>query len=94
VNDDKQNLEFYQMFLAARTEVPFLGRFMPYDWIAVPEAVQSEWAYLWMFRDFARELANIVNDMKRHVHDLQAWSSVLERVTTAARVPSPVPRPR
>lgn len=57
--------------------MPFNGRFMRYDWTNMPSQLAIGWlAYANMLDEYARALANIINDFTHHVHRLRAWAKV------------------
>jgi hypothetical protein len=54
------------------------GRWMPYDWWSLLDPRHIVWmAYGEMLREYASELANIINDLTHHVHRLRAWAVVI-----------------
>ncbi len=69
----------YRAYREARAHLPLTGRFMPYNWFALPEKMSIAWmAYSQMLTEFSTELANTINDLTNHVHRLQAWVTVIE----------------
>jgi len=71
--------ELYQAYLLARQSVALHGGFIDYDWIDLPDPRAGIWIiYASMLEDFARELANGINDLINHAHRLRAWDTVLE----------------
>lgn len=72
-------LKLYQAFLAARDAAPMDGAFMPYNWTTLPDPISGLWLpYTQMLDEFARELANAVNRLTHQVHQLRAWSHVVQ----------------
>lgn len=72
-------LKLYQAFLAARDAVPVDSAFMPYTWTAQPNPISGLWLpYAQMLDEFARELANAVNRLTHQVHQLSAWSQIVQ----------------
>lgn len=72
----------YETFRATLDATPNTGRFMPYNWSGLPDRLSAVWmAYSQMLNEFARELANIINDFTHYVHQLQAWSEVMAPMT-------------
>jgi hypothetical protein len=68
----------YQRVADALDKTPFAGRIMPYDWGGLPKSLYLTWmAYSGMFDDFAREIANTINQLTNNVHRLSAWDVVL-----------------
>lgn len=75
-------LELYKAFLAARDAFPMDGGFMPYNWTALPNPISAMWLpYAQMLDEFARELANAVNRLTHQVHQLRAWSQVVQSLS-------------
>lgn len=71
----------YRQYRAALKAAPFNGKFMPYDWGALPQKLPSEWMpYAEMFKEFSQELANIINDLTRYTHQLAAWRAVVDKI--------------
>lgn len=71
----------YRQYRAALKATPFKGKFMPYDWGALPQQLPVEWMpYAEMFKEFSQELANIVNDLTRYTHQLAAWREVVDKL--------------
>jgi hypothetical protein len=76
--------ERYQHVLASR---PHSGRFLPYDWDALPESLDARWlAYSQMLSEFSRELANVINDLTNYVPRLEAWSEVVRALSNEEKL--------
>ncbi|MCP2216100.1 hypothetical protein M2226_003643 [Bradyrhizobium elkanii] len=72
------NLSAYSRYLESLESVPFSGRFMPYGWHQLPNALGIEWmAYGQMIDEFSREIANSINNLTNYTHNLKAWDKVL-----------------
>lgn len=78
---DRQNekrLQLYSAYLAARQKRAMTGRFMPYGWSCLPDPLNGTWLpYSQMSDEFARELANTVNDLTNNIHRLEVWNDVI-----------------
>lgn len=60
---------------------------MPYRWGGLPQRISAVWMpYDMMFDEFARELANSINDLTHHVHRLRAWSAVVAPLSERRRL--------
>ena len=70
-------VERYTQFRAQLDSNEISGRFMPYNWWSLPDPLPIAWtAYSLMLKEYASELANIINDLTHHVHRLRAWAAV------------------
>ena len=68
----------YIQFCRALKATPFKGKIMKYAWGELPPKLPFEWMpYSEMFDEFAREIANTINDLTRYVHQLSAWRDVV-----------------
>lgn len=68
----------YRAYLSARQTTPLTGSFMSYDWLEQEDAISGAlMPYRLMLEEFARELANVINRLTNHVHQLRAWDAVL-----------------
>lgn len=68
----------YREFLEILAVTPQTGQIMPYEWGNLPDPLGALWMpYSQMLDEFSRELANIVNDFTRYVHQLHAWAVVV-----------------
>lgn len=77
-----RRLALYQSYLLARKARPIAGRFMPYGWLALPDPLDGQWLpYSQMSGEFARELANTVNDLTNAVHRIDAWNDVMKSLS-------------
>lgn len=69
----------YRAYREARARLPLAGRFMPYNWYALPGKMSVTWmAYSQMLGEFSTELANTINNLTNHVQRLRAWAKVIE----------------
>ena len=51
---------------------------MPYGWCCLPDPLNGTWLpYSQMSDEFARELANTVNDLTNNIHRLEVWNDVI-----------------
>ncbi len=51
---------------------------MEYGWGGLHKSVDPMWTpYIQMFDEFARELANVINELTRYTHQLAAWRDVV-----------------
>jgi len=58
------------------------GRLIPYEWWTLPDPIGFIWMpYVEMLKDFASELANIINALTMDVQRLRAWARVTEFLT-------------
>lgn len=65
----------------SRITAPKAIRYMPYEWAELPDPLPFQWApYAEMFREFSRELANIINSLTQYTHQLTAWRDLLENL--------------
>jgi hypothetical protein len=72
-------IEFYRRHREALQATPYDDRFMPYpeEWTRLPNPLHPVWLpYSFMLDEFAREIANAINDLTNHVHRLRAWAAV------------------
>lgn len=68
----------YREFLKVLAVTPQTGQIMPYEWKNLPDPLGALWMpYSQMLDEFSRELANIVNDFTRYLHQLHAWAVVV-----------------
>lgn len=68
----------YLQFRRALKAAPFKGQFMKYAWGELPHQLPFAWMpYSEMFEEFAREIANAINDLTRYTHQLSAWRDVV-----------------
>lgn len=76
----KQSADAIRLYTVYRHELDHSeigGRFMPYHWWILPDALAGIWMpYSSMLSDYASELANIINDLTHDVHRLRAWARV------------------
>lgn len=73
-----RKLRLYSLYLEARDAVPLGGGFITYDWDPLPDRLGGLWLpYGQMLEDFARELANVINDLVNHVHRLETWAAIM-----------------
>src|SRR5690349_16777060 len=66
----------YRHELALLHAAPIDGQYLPYpeEWTRSPKSVAPAWLpYSLMLEEFAREIANSVNDLTNHVDRLRAW---------------------
>ena len=78
-NRSEKLIALYTAYRTALDATPVGGRYMPYRWWTLPEQMSGVWMiYVEMLKDYATELANIINDLTHHVHRLRAWANVLE----------------
>lgn len=57
---------------------PFKGKYAPYEWGALPQALHMVWLpYSQMFNEFSGELANALNELVGYTHQLAAWRDLL-----------------
>ncbi|MCA3699744.1 MAG: integrase [Brevundimonas sp.] len=72
-------IALYRRYRQALKITPFTGRFMPYDWSPLPHTLSAPLLiYSQMLDDYARELANSINDLTHREQRLRAWAAVLE----------------
>jgi hypothetical protein len=72
------SVTLYRRYRAALRLVPPDGRIMPYEWTRLPTPRSLTWLlYGEMLDEFARELANTINDFTLNVDRLRAWAEVL-----------------
>jgi hypothetical protein len=84
---DDPPLALYLRFRDVRRSRPVDGEMMPYDWVSLPNPIGPMWlAYGLMVEEFARELANIVNEFTRHVRDLDAWAEVVTGLSDSEKL--------
>lgn len=75
-------IELYRRYRRALKITPFNGRVMPYNWSPLPNSITGELLlYSQMLDDFARELANSINDLTHRENRLRAWATALEGLT-------------
>lgn len=71
-------IERYRQYKRTLKTTPFRGKFVPYGWGELPHSLYMSWMpYSQMFNEFSREIANAVNELTRHAHELAAWRDVL-----------------
>lgn len=67
----------YSAYLQVIDTVPIAGPFADYDWGTLPGSLSGVWlAYNQMFGEFARELANTINQLVSKEQRLGAWEIV------------------
>jgi hypothetical protein len=72
------NLDLYRRYLEARPKADDLGKIMPYGWVKLPDSLFGDWmVYSTMLDDFARELANAINQFTLNVRRLKTWDALL-----------------
>lgn len=72
----------YRRYQQALKAAPLTGRFMPYGWSPLPRVLSGGlFAYAEMLDDYARELANSINDLTHREHRLRVWATVLNGLT-------------
>lgn len=72
-------IALYRHYCQTLKSTPFTGRFMPYDWSPLPHTLSAALLiYSQMLDDYARELANSINDLTHREQRLRAWATVLE----------------
>jgi hypothetical protein len=75
-------IRLYTAYRAALDASEIGGRFMPYNWWALPDPIGIIWLpYAQMLDEFATELANIINNLTHHVHRLRAWAQVVDSLS-------------
>ena len=80
-------IRLYTEFRAALDALPIGGRFMPYGWFNPPSSLGMAWTpYVQMLHEFARELANIINELTHHVDQLRAWAAVIAPLSNEERM--------
>jgi hypothetical protein len=83
----ESRLRIYGLYLKARERTPLAGRFMEYRWSKLPDPLEALWIpYSQLFEEFAREIANTINNLTNHVHRLQAWSTALDTLLEDERI--------
>lgn len=69
--------DHYFAYLRVIDTVPITGGFADYDWGNLPDPLSGVWlAYGQMFGEFARELANTINQLVSKEQRLGAWDKV------------------
>lgn len=80
------SLELYTRFQATFEHVPPTGPPAPYDWLILPNPMGAEaLVYGHMAPEFARELANGLNQLSRDVRRLRAWAIVCDGLTNTQK---------
>jgi hypothetical protein len=86
-NQTELCIRLYTEFRAALDAMPFGGPFMPYDWWNLPNPLGFMWMpYREMLDEYARGLANIINELTHHVDRLRAWATVLAPLSNAEKM--------
>ncbi len=76
---DPMTIALYRRYRQTLKTTPSTGRFMPYDWSPLPHTLSAALLiYSQMLDDYARELANSINDLTHREHRLRAWAAVLK----------------
>ncbi|HEV2596453.1 MAG TPA: hypothetical protein VGU01_14775 [Sphingomicrobium sp.] len=83
----EQLISFYTQFRAELDQKPTTGRCMPYQWWERPGRLSGIWM-VWdqMLQEYARELANIINDLTNHVDRLRAWHIVVDPLSDEGKL--------
>lgn len=80
-------LRLYQSYLEALSAIEPGDRFMPYAWVSLPDPISARWiAFSGMLEEFARELANAINDLTNNTRRLGAWAKVVKRLTDTEKL--------
>lgn len=75
-------IDLYARYRQALDNVTPPGPFAPYDWMVLPDVMGPEaLVYGQMAPDFARELANTINQLSQDVRRLRAWARVCGDLT-------------
>lgn len=75
-------IALYTRYRAELDATPVGGQWMPYQWWKLPDRLSGIWMpYGQMLDEYARELANIINDLTHHVHRLRAWHLVVDKLS-------------
>ncbi len=83
----EQLIGLYTRFRAELDAKPTSGRYMPYRWRQRPERLSGLWiAWDQMLDEYARELANIINDLTNHVDRLRAWHTIVDPLTDEGKL--------
>ncbi|MBL4708250.1 MAG: hypothetical protein JKY48_07415 [Flavobacteriales bacterium] len=69
--------EEYRQYLMTRKNLSFPGKFAPYDWIKKSSWQSPYMAYSYMLWEHAPEISNSINDLRRYIFSLDAWSERL-----------------
>lgn len=81
------SITLYRRYRAALRATPLDGRVMQYEWTRLPNPLDMLWLpYSLMLDEFARELANIINDLTNGVHQLRAWAAVVPSLSDPQKV--------
>ena len=72
------SIESYRRYRRILKALPSNGQYVDYGWGGLPENVDEMWMpYTLMFGEFARELANVMNEFTRYTHQLAAWRDLV-----------------
>ncbi|WP_417277510.1 hypothetical protein [Celeribacter sp.] len=83
----KSLIEMYSKFRQEFDALPMRGRYMPYDWYTLPEAMSATlMPYTQMLHEQAREISNIINDLTNNVLRLRAWHEVTREMDNQEKV--------
>ena len=75
----KKLIHLYALFREEIDSKSTSGRYMPYRWWRRPERLSALWmAWDQMLEEYARELANIINDLTNHIDRLRAWHVIVD----------------
>lgn len=84
-------IETYQKYHGILEATTWVGKPAPYDWGRLPSPLCGNWlAYSQMFKEFSIELANGLNALRRHTHELTAWRDVLATMNTQEQLDAAV----
>lgn len=76
---------YYSRYRCVVEDLPHVGPAMDYDWSGLAGSAQSNWlTYGMMFQEFARELANSINELTKLVRSLTAWKEVIDGIEDEA----------
>jgi hypothetical protein len=71
-------LSAYKEFLDIKEIIPILGQLADCNWYKFPDQTHPVWIpYDLMLIEFARTIANTINDFERYITNLEAWKIVI-----------------
>lgn len=76
--DDDKYITIYTQFRRQLQQNTPIQQPLPYDWLNLPKTIPGEWmVYYEMVEDYAREIANVINQFLSGIEKLCAWDKVM-----------------
>jgi hypothetical protein len=70
-----EQLEIFKKYDLAASRITRDLEYAPYDWDNLPSTMSAQWmAYSQMFKEFSREISNVINEFANLIYKLDSWN--------------------